>query len=216
MRIAFLSPYSWAYPGGVNRHIEALAERFLDEGHHVRVLAPHDPPDRFSGALHRGARPQPLSLPDYLVPLGRTVALKANGAVSNLSLTPFGLATAQRELRTGRYDVLHVHEPMSPVAPWVITDWTNLPAVGTFHTYNENVLSNTAARVMGARRMLNRLHARIAVSEAAAWTATRFFGGHYTVIPNGVDLDPVRAARGAARPQGARLRILFVGQAVER
>jgi phosphatidylinositol alpha-mannosyltransferase len=157
-----------------------------------------------------------VSLPEYVVPLGRTMALKANGAVSNLSFTPYGLATAQRELRTGRYDVVHVHEPMSPVAPWVVTDWTSLPVVGTFHTYNENLFSNTASRVMGARRMLNRLHARIAVSEAAAWTASRFFGGHYTVIPNGVDLDPERAARGAARPQGERLRILFVGQAVER
>jgi phosphatidyl-myo-inositol alpha-mannosyltransferase len=216
MRIAFLSPYSWAYPGGVNRHIEALALRFLEDGHHVRVLAPHDPPGRFSAALHRGARPQPVSLPDYVVPLGRTVALKANGAVSNVSFTPYGVATAQRELRTGGYDVVHVHEPMSPVAPWVVTDWTKVPAVGTFHTYNENLLSNTASRIMGARRMLNRLHGRIAVSQAAAWTASRFFGGQYTVIPNGVDLDPTRAARGATRLQGERLRILFVGQAVER
>jgi phosphatidyl-myo-inositol alpha-mannosyltransferase len=216
MRIAFLSPYSWAYPGGVNRHIEALAERFLQEGHHVRVLAPFDPPGRFSAALHRGAGPQPVSLPEYLVPMGRTVGFKANGAVSNLSITPYGLAAAQRELRTGRYDVLHVHEPISPIPPWVITDFTHLPVVGTFHTYNENLVSNSAARALGARRVFNRLHARIAVSEASAWTARRFFGGHYTVIPNGVDLDPARAARGARRPQSERLRILFVGQAVER
>ncbi len=216
MRIALLSPYSWAYPGGVNRHIEALAQRFLDDGHHVRVLAPFDPPGRFSAALHRGAGPQPVSLPDYVVPMGRTVGFKANGAVSNLSITPFGLATAQHELRSGQYDVLHVHEPISPVPPWVITDFTNLPVVGTFHTYNENLVSNSLARLCGARRVFNRLHARIAVSEASAWTARRFFGGHYTVIPNGVDLDPARAMRGASRAQGERLRILFVGQAVER
>ncbi|HZU60232.1 MAG TPA: glycosyltransferase family 4 protein, partial [Solirubrobacteraceae bacterium] len=165
MRIAVLSPYSWAYPGGVNRHIEALAERFLQDGHHVRVLAPFDPPGRFSAALHRGAGPQPVRLPEYVVPMGRTVGFKANGAVSNLSITPFGLATAQRELRTGRYDVLHVHEPISPIPPWVITDFTELPVVGTFHTYNENLVSNNLARMLGARRVFNRLHARIAVSE---------------------------------------------------
>ncbi|HZU59548.1 MAG TPA: flippase-like domain-containing protein, partial [Solirubrobacteraceae bacterium] len=216
MRIALLSPYSWAYPGGVNRHIEALAERFLKDGHHVRVLAPFDPPGRFSAALHRGAGPQAVRLPDYVVPMGRTVGFKANGAVSNLSITPFGLATAQHELRTGRYDVLHVHEPISPIPPWVITDFTRLAVVGTFHTYNENLLSNNVARMLGAGRVFNRLHARIAVSEASAWTARRFFGGHYTVIPNGVELDPARAVRGASRPQSERLRILFVGQAVER
>ena len=90
MRIALVSPYSWTYPGGVTRHIEALAEQFIAEGHHVRVLAPYDPPDIASTALHRGARPQPLAAPDYLVSLGRTVGFKANGAVSNLSITPYG------------------------------------------------------------------------------------------------------------------------------
>lgn len=216
MRIALLSPYSWTYPGGVTRHIEALAERFTEEGHHVRVLAPYDPPGRFSAALHRGARPQSLEAPDYLVPLGRTVGLKANGAVSNISITPYALATAQHELRTGRYDVVHVHEPLAPIAPWVITDWMRMPLVGTFHTYNENRLSNGIATAIGARRMLNHLHVRIAVSEAAAWTARRFFGGRYRIIPNGVTFDPERAANAAGRLSDECLRIVFVGQAVER
>jgi phosphatidyl-myo-inositol alpha-mannosyltransferase len=216
MRVAILSPYSWTYPGGVTRHIEALAEEFIEEGHHVRVLAPYDPPDRFGAVLHRGARPQAVAPPEYLVSLGRTFSLKANLAVSNISVTGFALATAQKELRTGGYDVVHVHEPLAPLAPWCITDWTHLPVVGTFHTYNENRVSNGIANVLGARRMLNHLHVRIAVSEAAAWTARRFFGGHYRVIPNGVHVDFERAALGALRPQGDKLKIAFVGQAVER
>ena len=148
--------------------------------------------------------------------MGRTIGLKANGAVSNLSITAYGLTTAQKELRTGRYDVVHIHEPLAPVPPWVITDWMRLPLVGTFHTYNENKLSNGIANMVGARRMLNRLHVRVAVSEAAAWTARRFFGGHYRVVPDGVHVDHVRAARAAERPAGEALRIVFVGQAVER
>src|ERR1700686_3436505 len=100
MRIALVSPYSWTYPGGVTRHIEALAEQFIADGHHVRVLAPFDPPDRRSTVLHRGARPQHLDAPDYLISTGRTVGFKANGAVSNLSVTPYSLATMQQELRT--------------------------------------------------------------------------------------------------------------------
>ena len=86
MRIALVSPYSWTYPGGVTRHIEALAEEFLRSGHEVRVLAPFDPPDALSARLHRGARPAARELPDYVTPLGRTVGFPANGAVSNLSL----------------------------------------------------------------------------------------------------------------------------------
>ena len=216
MRIALLSPYSWTYPGGVTRHIEALAECFISEGHHVRVLAPFDPPGRFSAVLHRGPRPQELAMPDYLVPLGRTVGIPANGAVSNVSFTPFALATALMELRTGRYDVVHIHEPMSPVAPWVVSDWLRMPKVGTFHTYNESHVVNRLSTLIGARRMLNGLHLRIAVSEASAWTAKRFFGGHYRIIPNGVHVDSERALAAALRPMGDRLRIVFVGQAVER
>ncbi len=222
MRIALVSPYSWAYPGGVTRHIEALAERFIADGHHVRVLAPYDPPDVLSTALHRGAGPQPLVAPDYLVSLGRTVGFKANGAVSNLSITPYGVATLHTELRRGNYDVVHVHEPVAPLLGWVASDWTRLPLVGTFHSFSESRLSNGLANAMGARRVLNRLHVRIAVSEAAAWTGRRFFGGHYRVIPNGVHVDPAvleraqltDATRAGADPEC--LRIAFVGQSVER
>ncbi len=216
MRIAIVSPYSWSYPGGVTRHIEALAERFIEDGHHVRVLAPFDPTDRVSTVLHRGAAPQPISAPDYLVPLGRTLGFKANGAVSNVSITPHGVATMHKELRTGGYDVVHVHEPIAPVLSWIGVDNTRLPMVGTFHVYSQSKLSNGIANVLGARRVLNRLHVRIAVSEAAAWTARRFFGGHYEIIPNGVHVDAQRAALAAKRPMGDRLRIVFVGQAVER
>ena len=73
MRIALVSPYSWTYPGGVTRHIEALAGQFRSDGHDVRVFSPFDPPDRLSARLHGGARPEERELPDWLVPLGRTV-----------------------------------------------------------------------------------------------------------------------------------------------
>ena len=95
----------------------------------------------------------------------------------------------------------------------------DLPLVGTFHTYSENALTNgIAAIALGGRRRMNRLHVRIAVSEAAAWTARRFYGGRYRIIPNGVHLDEV-GALSAEGPRGGRpapLRILFIGQAVER
>ena len=84
MRIALVSPYSWSYPGGVNRHIQSLAEEFISRGHYVRVIAPFDPPDRLSKATHRAA-PDPVEIPDYLIPVGRTVGIGANGSVSNIS-----------------------------------------------------------------------------------------------------------------------------------
>ena len=175
-----------------------------------------DPPDGYSTVLHRGARPQRLEPPDYLIPLGRTVGFNANGAVSNLVATPPGAIKVVRELRNGGFDVVHVHEPITPLTGWATACFSGLPLVGTFHSYSTKWLPNMIGNAVGARQMLNHLHVRIAVSEAAAWTGQRWYGGHYRVIPNGVHVDPDVAARVAARAPGEMLRILFVGQAVER
>ncbi len=221
MRIALLSPYSWTYPGGVTRHIEALASELAASGHEPRILAPFDPDDAFSRRLHRGARPQARPLPEGFVSLGRTVGLPANGAVSNMALTPQAVLAMRRELSDGGYDVLHIHEPVVPLLSWdALCSTHELPIVGTFHTYSENRLTNgLAAGPLGGRRRMNRLHARIAVSEAAAWTARRFYGGRYRIVPNGVHLlDGVAACdeHPAEAPGERPLRILFIGQAVER
>src|SRR4051794_33971624 len=203
MRIALVSPYSWTYPGGVTRHIEALAAQFGAEGHDVRVFSPYDPPDRLSARLHRGAVPEAREAPDWLVPLGRTIGVESNGAVSNLAPTPYGLTTLRKELRAMRPDVIHIHEPPAPTVGYDALDATVAPLVGTFHCYSENAVSHGIANTFfGVRRKLQRLHVRIAVSEAAAWTGRRFYGGHYRVIPNGVDVPPPLPAHA---PPGRRL-----------
>jgi phosphatidylinositol alpha-mannosyltransferase len=226
MRIALVSSYSWTYPGGVTRHIEALAEQYLAAGHDVRVLSPVDPDDRMTRRLHRGARPSQRPLPDYLVPLGRTVGFPSNGAVSNVAYGVSTLVALRRELERG-YDVVHLHEPVAPIPGWDSLMTVDVPLVATFHCYSENVFSNNLANVLGARRRLNRLHVRIAVSQAAAWTGRRFYGGTYRIIPNGVDVPlahpgHVERANGVSQAvEGAGLvdhglRIAFIGQAVER
>ena len=214
MRVALVSPYSYTYPGGVGRHVEALAEQLAAGGHEVRVLAPYDPDDRLARVTHRGARPEPRPLPDHLIPLGRTVGLPMNGAVSNLSMSPTGLGELGKELRGGGYDLVHVHEPNAPMVSWFAAENAPVPVVGTFHTYSTSRLANgIAANVGGARRLYGKLSARIAVSEAARWTAQRFYGGRYRIIPNGVDLGAARPDPGRPHPE---LRLLFVGRAEER
>ncbi len=214
MRVALITPYSYTYPGGVGRHVEALSEQLLQSGHDVRLLAPYDPDDRLSRVLHRGARPQARPMPEHLVPLGRTAGLPLNGAVSNLAVFPKTVGLLSRELRSGGYDVVHVHEPNAPYVSWYATEAAHVPTVGTFHTYSTGAMvGRFTANVAGARRLYSKLSARIAVSEAARWTAQRFYGGRYRIVPNGVDLS-------AARPSNLRphdeLQILFVGRAEAR
>ena len=216
MRVALVSPYSYAYPGGVTRHVEALAAELNSRGHEARVLAPHDPDDELTRVLHRGLRPTRTDPPRDMVTLGRTVALRANGARSNLALSPASVARLRRELRSGGYEVVHVHEPNAPLVSWFATELARVPLVGTFHAYSTSWPVNvTAANLLGARRLYNRLAVRIAVSEAARWTAERFYGGRYRIVPNGVHLT---AAPEAPRPSPDRgpLRLLYLGRAEER
>src|SRR5215217_3022918 len=216
MRVGLVSPYSWTYPGGVTRHIEALAGELLAAGHDVRVLAPYDRDDRRSAWLHRGARPQQRTAPEWLIPLGPTIGWPSNGAVSNLAHTPYAVATLRRELRAGGFDVIHLHEPVAPVIGWDALTSADAPLVGTFHCYSESRPPHAVAALMGARRKLNRLALRIAVSDAAAWTGRRFYGGDYRVVPNGVAVPHGGAPAPRRRAPGEPLEIAFVGQAVDR
>ena len=181
----------------MNRHVEALAEEFLGRGHDVRVLAPYDPPGRVSRLTHRAA-PEPRELPDYLVPLGRTMGFGVNGSVGNLSPFPTsGVLAPRREVRRGEFDVIHVHEPLGAAgrlerdARRPLAGRRDLPRL-----LDQGRSPTTSATLTGARRMFNRLSARIAVSEAAAWTGRRWYGGDYTIIPNGVDVDAAPSASG--------------------
>jgi phosphatidylinositol alpha-mannosyltransferase len=195
--------------------VEALAEELLHEGHDVRLLAPYDPDDRLARVTHRGAAPERRSLPDHVVPLGRTVGFPMNGAVSNLSLGTRTVAALSRELRSDRYDVIHIHEPNAGASSWYATEAARVPTVATFHTYSTNVaLGLFGANVAGLRRLYSKLSGRIAVSEAARWTAERCYGGRYRIVPNGVDLSAARPNHGLAGD--GELRLLFVGRAEER
>ena len=181
----------------------------------MRVFAPFDREGRAAALRHRGAPPQVREAPDWLVPLGPTIGWPTNGAVSNLAPTPYAVSTLRRELRAFGPDVVHLHEPVAPVVGWDALSSAEAPLVATFHCYSESVPPHLVAALIGARRKLNRLSLRLAVSEAAAWTGRRFYGGRYRIVPNGVAL-PAAGAGPAIRAAGEPLRIAFVGQAVER
>jgi phosphatidyl-myo-inositol alpha-mannosyltransferase len=215
MRIAIVSPYSWSYPGGVARHIEALAASHRQAGHEVRIITPVDPPDPRSTRLHGGTAPQERQLDGHIVDLGRTVGIPANGAVSNLSLSPAAVQRLGEALAEGNFDVVHVHEPVVPLISWMALNCSSTALVATFHTYSTNRLTQGIANLFGARRRMRRLHARIAVSEAASWTARRFYGGRYSVIANGVEL-PAGGPPTKAFGSVGKLKLVFVGQAVDR
>ena len=178
VRIGIVCPYTWDVPGGVQAHIRDLAEELIREGHEVSVLASADDDE---------------PLPSYVVPAGRAVPVRYNGSVARLTFGPISNARVRRWLRDGEFDVLHVHEPAAPSLSLLACYAADGPIVATFHAANPR---SRVLRVMSPtlQPALEKIRARIAVSEAARRTLVEHFGGDAVVIPNGVDVAAFRGA----------------------
>ncbi len=173
MRIGLVCPYSWDVPGGVQFHIRDLAEYFIGLGHEVSVLAPAD---------------DDTPLPPYVVSAGRAVPVPYNGSVARLNFGFLSAARVRRWLHDNAFDVIHIHEPTSP-SLGLLTCWAAQgPIVATFHTSNPRSRAMIAAYAI-LQAALEKISARIAVSEYARRTLVEHLGGDAVVIPNGVDVD---------------------------
>jgi len=194
MRIGIVCPYAWDVPGGVQFHVRDLAEHLIRLGHQVSVLAPAE---------------DDTPLPPYVVPAGRAVPVPYNGSVARLNFGFLSASRVRRWLREGGFEVLHIHEPVTPslslLACWAATG----PIVATFHTSNPRSRAMIAAEPL-MQPALEKISARIAVSEYARRTLVEHFGGDAVVIPNGVDVRFFADAE--PRPEWGGGTIGFVGR----
>ncbi|KGN38597.1 glycosyltransferase family 4 protein [Knoellia subterranea] len=172
MRIGLVCPYAFDVPGGVQFHIRDLAEYFIAQGHMVSVLAPVDDDD--------------AELPAYVTSCGRAVPVRYNGSVARLTFGPVTSSRVSRWLEEGEFDVLHLHEPVTPSASLMALWASSEPVVATFHTSNLRSRAMHAANPL-LRPSTEKIRARIAVSEEARRTVVRHLGGDAYIIPNGVD-----------------------------
>ena len=171
MRVGLVCPYDWSAPGGVQAHVRDLAVALQRLGHEVSVLAPCD---------------DDIELPPYVVSAGRAVTLSYNGSKAKVAFGPVTTRRVRRWLRNGRFDVLHVHEPLSPSVS-ILSCWSARgPVVATWHSSMQRSRA-LAAMYPLAQTALEKVSARIAVSEAARQTLVEHMGGDAVLIPNGVD-----------------------------
>src|SRR4051812_38799115 len=162
--------------------------------------------------LHRGARPAPRELPEpeQFVALHRTLGVESNGSVSNMAFTAATATRLGHELRSGSYDVLHVHEPNAGLVPWYAIENARVPVVGTFHAYATKPVPMAIGNLLGQRRLFNKRSGRIGVPEAARGPGEPFYGGRSRTPPTGIDMPRPLAA---PNPANERLELLFAGRA---
>ncbi|HKD32476.1 MAG TPA: glycosyltransferase family 4 protein [Gaiellaceae bacterium] len=203
MKVGIVVPYSWSYWGGVNEHVELKVEALHRLGIETRTVIGHDPPGSFTRVLHprhgRHGRPPP-----DVIPVGRSVIVPANGALPNIVLSPGAIPRVKQVLQRERFDVLHLHEPMTPVICTATLAWAESPVVATFHASGNLAWNSFGKPAWGF--LMDRIDHRIAVTDAARESAARWFPGEYELIPNGTLIPP------AADPSGREHRIVFVGR----
>ncbi|GAC1402387.1 MAG: glycosyltransferase family 4 protein [Chloroflexota bacterium] len=202
MKIALVSPYDLAYPGGVGRHVNGLAGQFRRLGHQVVIIAPSSGDDeRDEDGLYR---------------VGRVTAVPANGSIARITLS-LRMANRVRDiLHSEQFDVVHLHEPLMPALPPTVLRCSQSVNVGTFHAYRHSSYGYFYGRPY-LRRIFSRLDGRIAVSRAAWEFVSSYFPQTYSIIPNGVDLTRFDSqVEPLERFMDGRPNILFVGRLEKR
>lgn len=203
MKVGIVVPFSWSFMGGVNEHAELQAAALGRLGVETRTIIGNDPEGTFTRALHprHGRHGEP---PPDVIPVGRSVIVPANGSLPNIVLTPRLVPRFRRLLVEERFDLLHLHEPMTPGICVTALALSRLPSVATWHAAGDLNWYRGGLHMWGF--LMNRVDYRIAVSEQARMSAARWLPGAYDVVPNGTVVPPV------AEPADREHTVVFIGR----
>jgi phosphatidylinositol alpha-mannosyltransferase len=203
VKVGIVVPYSWSFWGAVVEHAELQAEALQRQGCDVRIVIGNDPPGSFTRALHPrlGRHGQP---PPHVIPIGLSVIVPANGSLPNIILSPRSIYRIRQTLERERFDVVHLHEPLTPTPCVAALAFARSPMVATFHASGRLAWTKLAMPAWGF--LLDRIDHRIAVSEQARDSAAAYAPGAYDIVPNGVLVPP------QAEPADREHRITFAGR----
>ena len=193
-RIGIVCPYGWDTPGGVQSHVGDLAEYLIRQGHYVSVLAP---------AIDEE------NLPEYVTSAGRPISIPYNGAVARVLFGPIAFSRVRQWINNGSFDVLHLHEPAIPSISLLACWAAEGPMVGTFHAAAKRQKVTFAVAPI-LEPVIEKLTARIAVSEAARETLTEHLETDAIVVPNGIYADRYRD--GVVEPRWTGDTLGFIGR----
>ena len=191
MKVGIVVPYSWSFWGAVVEHAELQAEALRGHGVETRTIIGNDPPGSFTRVLTPPWAPRSSAAGHHSGgPLGDRA--RERNAPEHRPLTSNAPAH-RRALARERFDVLHVHEPMTPAIAVAAVALACRPMVGTFHAHGKLGWMKGGTPLWGIPR--ERLDHRIAVSPHARDTAAAGLPGEYEVVPNGVLIPPEANAR---------------------
>jgi phosphatidylinositol alpha-mannosyltransferase len=203
VKIALVSPYDFAHPGGVVNHILSLDTQFCRMGHDVRIIAP---------ASQAGV---PAHIADRFIQIGKPRSVPVSGSVARISLSLRLAKDIKATLAREKFDVVHLHEPFIPMLCTATLRFANTVTVGTFHAFGgrPGYYISWPLFYYIMRRRNRKLHGHIAVSKPAYEYASKHVPGKYEIIPNGIDLEHFNpAVPPVEKFKDGKVNILFVGR----
>ncbi|MFC1904602.1 glycosyltransferase family 4 protein [Chloroflexota bacterium] len=201
MKIALISPYDFAYPGGVTHHIAALEHHFTKAGHDVRVIAP--------------ASKVVSGFDDRFIPIGKPRSIPSSGSICRISISLRLAPDIKAVLSQEKFDIVHLHEPFMPMLCSAVLRFSNNINVGTFHACHGKPGYNFGwpVSLLMLHRRMHKLDGKIAVSKAALGFISKYVPGYYNIIPNGIDLERFSPDMSPIEKYSdGKLNILFVGR----
>ncbi|MGD9143061.1 MAG: glycosyltransferase family 4 protein [Dehalococcoidia bacterium] len=205
MKIALVSPYDFAYPGGVVNHISCLEKQLTKMGHEVKIIAPA------SEAMH--------TLGDRFIRIGQPRSFPVSGSIARITVAVRIEAQIREAFAREKFDICHLHEPLMPTLNTTTLQMHLSPMVGTFHASGAKPWYTLFGPVVKfyLDRWFSKLDGRIAVSKPAMDYVKCYFPGEYTIIPNGIDTNHFNSnARSFEQYNDGKLNILFVGRMEKR
>ena len=205
MKIALVSPYDFAHPGGVVNHISCLEQQFTRMGHEVKIIAPA------SKAIY--------TLGDRFIRIGTPRPIPVSGSIARITVSVRLESQINEVFEREKFDICHLHEPLMPTLCTTTLRLKHTPMVGTFHASGGKPWYTMFSPVMKwyLDRWFRKLDGRIAVSKIALDYVNTFFPSDYTIIPNGIDTHhfnnhttPIDTFK------DGKLNILFVGRLEKR
>src|SRR3954469_15104603 len=177
MRVCLVTPFAWSLPHEVNDHVAGVAAELRELGHSVTVLAPSSK----AADLRAGRRSLADGADAELIALGPSVPISRRTSMG----VPVGARAALTiALTRGGYDVVHGFEPGLPSLSYLALRHARTIAVASF--FSAERLSYPPGKAQ-REKLLGRIDALVASSDATATAAAERFPGDYRVISTGVD-----------------------------